>query len=80
MDEIIIYYSAAKREQVVRAAKGFARAVGTPEDDLRKVGREDSQDFSWTDAPKRFLTGFNVEFSHRGPIWKVYFNFSRYVL
>jgi hypothetical protein len=80
LENIIIHYTAAERDEVVRAARGFAQALGMPENELRNVGRDESQDFSWMDSQKQLLSGFNVEFTHKGSKWKAYFNFSRHAM
>ena len=81
LENIIIYYSAYQRPDIVAAAKKLARALGLPAEQATAIGKRNPFKTNW-DVRGRSQTValMEVEIVHRQGLWVVYLNLSRHQL
>lgn len=77
---IIIKYSALRREDVVDVGKALARSAGLKKADVDSIGRESMHNFSWQDPSKKELMALDVQFIQRKRMWTVHVAFARYTI
>lgn len=82
LQNIIINYTGHRREEIVAAARGLARASGLGKSDLATLGNNPIHNFSWqsTRGDEKDLYGVEVRFTRQGRLWELYFNISRYMI
>lgn len=79
LDEVVLNYSAADRDQLVQATKKIVSAVGLSGTDLATIGSADEQNFHWanTTGGERKMSTIEVRFKHEGEVWKLFLNWGR---
>ncbi len=83
LQNIVINYTGRRREEIVAAARGLARATGLGDSDLATVGNDTVQNFTWKGTrgnDKDDLYGLEVRFTRQGALWELYFNVSRHTI
>jgi hypothetical protein len=74
LSNIIVHYSADKKEKVLDAAKTFAKAAGLPEAKMGTVGRDSVQRYEWTDSGDGVRQSYVAELrlTSFGTHWELY--------
>ncbi len=82
LQNIIINYTGHHREEIVAAARAFAKASGLPESDLATIGNDAVQNFSWesTRGSEKDIYGVELRFTRQGALWELYFNVGRHTI
>jgi len=77
---IIIHYSAAKRMEVVDAAKKLARAAGLPEAKANEIGTDSVQRYEWSDSAEGMRQSYlgELQFTKLSGHWELYFSLTAY--
>ena len=77
LDAVVIDYSSGSYEATVSVAKQLAMAAGLPGGKVAAIGPEPSQEFSWQDPRKEYISLVNLKFARVGGVWTLYFYYSR---
>lgn len=79
--EATVNYSAHRRATLVALAKLFAGAVGLENKEVKTVGNQSSQDFSWDSfMGERRLYLIFIRFTRQAGLWKLFFSTSWHVV
>jgi hypothetical protein len=77
LNDVTINYSAHRRATLVALAKLFAGAVGLESKEVKTIGNESSQDFSWDRfMDERRIYLIFIEFTREAGLWKLHFSTS----
>jgi hypothetical protein len=81
LNNIVINFSAGRREDVVSTAKTLAAASGLPAGDVASIGREALQNFHWysTRQQRREMLGVEIHIVRRASLWELYFNVGHFL-
>jgi hypothetical protein len=81
LHSIVIHYSATSRDELLTAARMFARALGLSESEANTIGRKPQQQFYWRvrQSKPQQLALMEVDASRQQGQWRVYLNLSRHL-
>lgn len=78
LENIIIYYSTYQHDDIVRAAKKLAQALGVPAERASAIGLRNSVTGAWhLDGESQTMGSMEVDIVHRTTVWVAYVSVSR---
>jgi hypothetical protein len=76
MKDVIINYAATNKDEILSAAKQFARALGLPDTDAATIGREPRKQFDWKiGSGHNEIALMTVQVTHQQKMWNLYLFF-----
>jgi hypothetical protein len=76
LHRITIHYTAKDHSEIAALEKSFADAIGGPVQDVKSLGRSDTDAFQW--EGKGFEAGLNLQLTPVKAKWNLFFSYSRW--